>query len=48
MNVDIEAIRSQVPSLVTPVVFTNSQGKEVTLKKSGYQEAGTASIIDVK
>ncbi|GEK33362.1 N-acetylglucosamine-specific PTS transporter subunit IIBC [Kurthia sibirica] len=48
IKVDLDYVSANVPSLVTPIILTNSQGKEVTLLKTGHQEAGTANIIDVK
>lgn len=48
IRVDLAAIQSRVPSTVTPVIFTNSQDKKVEMLKTGYQKAGTSSIIDLK
>ena len=35
LSVDLDAVRPKVPSLVTPVVFTNLGDKAIELKKTG-------------
>lgn len=45
--VDLETIKDKVPSIITPVVFTNLVGQEVTLNKSGFQRAGSTNIISI-
>lgn len=48
MTIDFDAIAPQVPSIVTPVVFTSAIGQSVTLQKTGYQQAGTPNIISIE
>ena len=48
LTVDLEGIREKVPSLITPVIFTNLDGKSVHLKKSGTVTHGEADIIEIK
>lgn len=48
IKVDLPYVSANAPSTITPVILTNAQGKEVTLLKTGHQEAGTDSIIDLK
>lgn len=46
---DIESIKDKVPSLVTPVVFTNlSEGESVHIEKTGSVEQGETNIISIK
>ncbi|GLC88823.1 N-acetylglucosamine-specific PTS transporter subunit IIBC [Lysinibacillus piscis] len=47
IKVDLASIKTLVPSLVTPVIFTNLTGQEVKLEKSGYQRAGSSNIISI-
>lgn len=42
MKVELDAIRGRVPSLATPVVFTNLEGWRFTLTHEGFSEAGQA------
>ena len=48
IKVDLPYVTENAPSTITPVIFTNEQGKEVVLIKSGHQQAGTAGIINLK
>ncbi|WP_341302590.1 N-acetylglucosamine-specific PTS transporter subunit IIBC [Lysinibacillus sp. FSL H8-0500] len=48
LKVDIARIQDQVPSMITPVIFTGLMGQEIKLEKSGYQRAGSTNIISVK
>ncbi|WP_155590741.1 N-acetylglucosamine-specific PTS transporter subunit IIBC [Lysinibacillus cavernae] len=48
LKADIARIKDQVPSIITPVVFTSLMGQEITLGKSGYQRAGSTNIIAMK
>ncbi|MFL1996063.1 N-acetylglucosamine-specific PTS transporter subunit IIBC [Lysinibacillus irui] len=48
LKADIAHIKDQVPSVITPVVFTSLMGQEITLGKSGYQRAGSTNIIAMK
>ncbi|HWI48815.1 MAG TPA: N-acetylglucosamine-specific PTS transporter subunit IIBC [Rummeliibacillus sp.] len=48
IKVDLDYVKANAPSIVTPVIFTNSQDKTVTLEKTGYQRSGTANIVNIK
>ncbi|MBK3493399.1 PTS transporter subunit EIIC [Viridibacillus sp. YIM B01967] len=48
LKIDLEYIDANSPSTVTPVIFTNSQDKTITILKQGIQSQGTSSIIDLK
>lgn len=48
LKVDLKNIKDKVPSIVTPIVFTNLIGRGVTLEKSGFQRAGSNNIISIK
>ena len=48
LKVDLHYVSENAPSTITPVIFTNAQGKEVVLIKSGLQHAGTEGIINLK
>lgn len=48
LKADLVQIEDQVPSVITPVVFTSLMGQEITLEKTGYQRAGSTNIITMK
>ncbi|MFC7393398.1 N-acetylglucosamine-specific PTS transporter subunit IIBC [Scopulibacillus cellulosilyticus] len=49
MKFDLSGIKEKVPSVVTPVIFTNlPEGTEITLNKTGNVKQGEQDIIDVK
>ncbi|HAX72591.1 MAG TPA: PTS glucose transporter subunit IIA [Firmicutes bacterium] len=48
LSVDLEAVRPKVPSLMTPVVFTNLNEKTIELKKTGDVTHGEANILEIK
>ncbi len=48
LSVDLDAVRPKVPSLVTPVVFTNLGEKVIDLKKTGPVTHGEVSILEIK
>lgn len=48
LKADIAQMKDQVPSVITPVVFTSLMGQEITLGKTGYQRAGSTNIIAMK
>ena len=48
MTVDLEAVRPQVPTLITPIVFTNLNEKTIELKKTGSVTHGEANILEIK
>lgn len=45
VEVDWAYLQANAPSTVTPIIFTNLQGKEVTLLETGKQQQGKANII---
>lgn len=45
---DLEYVKANAPSIVTPIIFTNSQDKTITLVKTGYQRSGTTNIVNIK
>ncbi|MDF1509446.1 glucose-specific PTS transporter subunit IIBC [Robertmurraya sp. DFI.2.37] len=48
LKVDLEAIKDKVPSIMTPVVFTNlAEGEQVVLNKQGEVDMGEADIITI-
>lgn len=47
LRVDIDSIRGKVPSLVSPVVVTNLNGKEIELTHKGNVEKGETVILKV-
>jgi len=48
ISVNLEAIRSKVPSLITPIIFTNLQEKAVKLLKSGIVNHGEENVAEIK
>ncbi|MFM9534317.1 N-acetylglucosamine-specific PTS transporter subunit IIBC [Lysinibacillus sp. IITD104] len=48
LKANLVQIEDQVPSVITPVVFTSLMGQEITLEKTGYQRAGSTNIITMK
>ncbi|UPW84904.1 N-acetylglucosamine-specific PTS transporter subunit IIBC [Lysinibacillus sp. Ag94] len=48
LKANLKNIKDKVPSIVTPIVFTNLIGRGVTLEKSGFQRAGSNNIISIK
>jgi len=49
MKADIEAIKDKVPSIITPVVFTNlAEGESISIEKSGLVNKGETNIISIK
>jgi len=48
LSVDLEAVRSKVPSLITPIVFTNLNEQTIELKKTGSVTHGDADILEIK
>lgn len=47
LRVDIDGIRGKVPSLVSPVVITNLNGKELELIHKGNVEKGETVVLKV-
>lgn len=49
MSFDLDKIKREVPSVITPVVFTNlNERQQVLLKKEGELSQGTEGVIEVK
>jgi PTS system N-acetylglucosamine-specific IIC component len=48
-SMDIQAIKDQVPSIITPVVFTNlAEGQKVVLRKQGPIQRGDTHFIEIQ
>jgi len=48
LKVDFDAIKDQVPSIITPIVFTNlAQDETVVIKKQGNVDIKEENIIDI-
>jgi len=48
LKVDLEVIKNKVPSIITPVVFTNlAEGEQVVIQKQGTVEKGEENIVAV-
>ncbi|WP_428910652.1 glucose-specific PTS transporter subunit IIBC [Niallia sp. Krafla_26] len=48
LKVDLDVIKDQVPSLITPIVFTNlAEGEEVVIKKKGHVDLKEEGIISI-
>ncbi|MGM9986752.1 MAG: glucose-specific PTS transporter subunit IIBC [Bacillaceae bacterium] len=45
---DLEYVKNNAPSIMTPVVFTNAQDKEVEIVKTGTVSRGETGIVRVK
>ncbi|MBM7551998.1 N-acetylglucosamine-specific PTS transporter subunit IIBC [Thalassobacillus pellis] len=49
MQVNLDYLKANAPSAITPVVFTNlSNGEVITVKQSGLVKASQENILDVK
>jgi len=48
MTVDLDAVRPKVPTLITPIVFTNLNEKTIELQKTGPVTHGEANILEIK
>lgn len=49
MKVDLEFLKERVPSIITPIVFTNLKGGEiVVMEKEGRVELKEANVISIK
>lgn len=49
MEVDLEYVKANAPSIISPIIFTNlPEGSTVTLKKSGVLKVGDQPIIEIK
>jgi N-acetylglucosamine PTS system EIICBA or EIICB component len=48
-DIDFDSIKEKVPSIATPIIFTNlPKGVQVSLEKTGTVQAGESNIITVK
>ncbi|MEQ2528009.1 glucose-specific PTS transporter subunit IIBC [Bacillaceae bacterium CLA-AA-H227] len=48
LKVDLEAIKTKVPSIMTPVVFTNlAEGEQVVIQKQGNVDKGEENIVAI-
>lgn len=48
-SMDIQAIQEKVPSIITPVVFTNlAEGQKVVLRKQGPIQRGDALFLEIQ
>jgi len=48
LQVNLEDLKKKVPSIITPVVFTNLEGNQsVTLTKTGVVQQGDQAIIEI-
>lgn len=48
LKVDLEAIKTKVPSIMTPVVFTNlAEGEQVVIQKQGNVDKGEENIVTI-
>jgi len=48
LEVNIEAVKTQVPSLITPIIFTNLNQSTIQLKKNGHLVHGEGDILEIK
>lgn len=48
LKIDLEFIKNNAPSIMTPIVFTNlGEGEQITLKKQGEVDLGEENIIEI-
>jgi len=47
LRVDLEQVEQKAPSLITPVVFTNLETKEIRLLKTGNVLHGEENILEI-
>lgn len=47
LNIDLDYIKANAPSVVTPVIFTNVEKANLHMLKKGFQRKGTDSIVKV-
>ncbi|MCP3032533.1 N-acetylglucosamine-specific PTS transporter subunit IIBC [Halobacillus sp. A1] len=48
VRVDLHFVKSNAPSIVTPVIFTNLEKESLTLHKNGAQSEGQTGIITIR
>ena len=48
MEVDLDYVEKNAPSIITPIVFTNLEaGQVVTIKQSGMVNANDKNIVEI-
>ena len=48
MEVDLDHVEKNAPSIITPIVFTNlAAGQTVNIKKSGNVNANDQDIVEI-
>jgi len=48
LKVDLESVKDKVPSIITPVIFTNlSEGEKVVLSSNRDVESGDADVVEI-
>ena len=47
LNIDLDYIQANAPSIVTPVIFTNVEKAKIHVLKTGFQDQGVDSIIRI-
>lgn len=47
LKLDLDYLKANAPSVITPVVFTNLSGQQLDMLKNGHQQQGTASILKI-
>ncbi|MCA0970913.1 N-acetylglucosamine-specific PTS transporter subunit IIBC [Halobacillus litoralis] len=48
IRVDLDFVKENAPSVVTPVIFTNLENEQVHLHQTGHHEHGTTGIVTVE
>lgn len=48
LKLDLDYLKTNAPSIVTPVIFTNLSGQKVDMLKNGPQKQGTVSILRIQ
>ncbi|CDQ21063.1 PTS system N-acetylglucosamine-specific IIA component, Glc family /PTS system N-acetylglucosamine-specific IIB component, Glc family /PTS system N-acetylglucosamine-specific IIC component, Glc family [Halobacillus karajensis] len=47
LRVDLEFVKENAPSIVTPIIFTNAEGLDVDLLKEGQMEQGETGFVKI-
>lgn len=47
LNIDLDYIKANAPSVVTPIIFTNVEKAKIHVMKTGFQRQGTDSIVKI-
>lgn len=48
LKVDLDSVKEKVPSIMTPIVFTNlAEGEQIVIQKQGNVDAGEENIISI-